>query len=51
LKFEGRPYGEFVPGGNAQGPGTFDDILAKMKEYIEGPSTKKAKTSKQSNRK
>ncbi|VGO20846.1 sulfatase family protein [Pontiella sulfatireligans] len=41
LKFEGRPYGEFVPGGNAQGPGTFDDILEKMKECMEAPSSKR----------
>lgn len=41
LKFEGRPYGEFVPGGNAQAAGTFDDILEKMKEHMESPSSKK----------
>ena len=46
LKFEGRPYGEFVPGGNAQGPGTFDDILAKMKQCLEDPSLKKQKKAK-----
>ena len=51
LKFEGRPYGEFVRGGNAQGPGTFDDILAKMKEYMEGPSSTKGEKAKRSNRK
>jgi len=51
LKFEGRPYGEFVPGGNAQGPGTFDDILAKMKEHMEGPSSTEEKKANKSKRK
>jgi len=34
-KFENRPYGEFVPGGNAQGPGSFDDIMRKKQRRSE----------------
>lgn len=41
LTFEDRPYGEFVPGGNALAAGTYDDVLEKMKEYQSRGSSKK----------
>ena len=40
-RFPGRPYGEFIPGGNASPIGSFDDILDKMakaaKQYTRRP--------------
>ncbi|VGO15741.1 Arylsulfatase [Pontiella desulfatans] len=43
LTFEGRPYGEFVPGGNALAAGAYDDILAKIKKHQENPVSKREK--------
>jgi len=31
-RFSKRPYGEFVPGGNASPAGSFDDVLKKMRQ-------------------
>lgn len=33
-RFPHRPYGEFVPGGNASPTGSFDDVLEKMRESL-----------------
>ena len=41
-RFPDRPYGEFIPGGNASPIGTFDDILDKMAKAAK-QSTKKPK--------
>ena len=34
-RFPNRPYGEFVPGGNAAPAGSFDDVLKIMRESFE----------------
>jgi len=33
-RFPGRPYGEFIPGGNAMPAGNCDDILEAMRSYM-----------------
>ena len=33
-RFPHRPYGEFIPGGNASPAGAFDDVLEKMRKLI-----------------
>jgi arylsulfatase A-like enzyme len=33
-RFPGRPYGEFIPGGNAMAAGNCDDILEAMRNYM-----------------
>ena len=43
-RFPNRPYGEFVPGGNAAPAGSFDDILKNMRDSLKQDATDKKKT-------
>jgi hypothetical protein len=47
-RFQNRPYGEFVPGGNTQPGGSYDDILEAMRNIMSesGNSKKKKKDKK-----
>ena len=45
-RFDDRPYGEFIPGGDAMSIGTFDDVLATMKAEAAKGSPKKQKARK-----
>lgn len=40
-RFPNRPYGEFIPGGNASPAGSFDDILKKMREPLKEEAREK----------
>ena len=40
-RFPNRPYGEFIPGGNASPAGSFDDILKKMRESLKQDAREK----------
>ncbi|MHC4508563.1 MAG: sulfatase family protein [Planctomycetota bacterium] len=48
-RFPGRPYGEFVPGGNASPIGSFDDILDKMTKATKQDAQKPKKPAKRKN--
>ena len=46
-QFPERPYGEFIPGGNARGPGEAKPMLKRLKEfYGADPKSKKQRTRK-----
>jgi arylsulfatase A-like enzyme len=49
-QFPDRPFGEFIPGGNAIPPGTYDDILRKMSQ-LDPDGAKKQKAKGQRNKK
>lgn len=42
-QFPDRPYGEFIPGGNARGPEETEAILKRLKEFYESESKRKKK--------
>jgi arylsulfatase A-like enzyme len=48
-RFPDRPYGEFVPGGNASPIGSFDDILDKMAKAAKQDVQKPRKSAKRKN--
>ena len=43
-RFSNRPYGEFIPGGNASPAGSFDDILKIIRESLKQSARKKKGT-------
>lgn len=43
-RFAGRPYGEFVPGGNTAAAGSFDDALKKMRDSLKQDAASKKRT-------
>jgi len=48
-RFPNRPYGEFIPGGNAMPAGSYDDILEAMRNYMgqfDGDMKKQSKAKK-----
>jgi arylsulfatase A-like enzyme len=45
-QFPNRPYGEFVPGGNAVAAGSYDEIMNTMRELRDGSLSKDKKTKK-----
>ena len=49
-RFPGRPFGEFIPGGNAMPAGSYDDILDGMRNYMgqfDGDMKKQSQATKQ----
>lgn len=44
--FPNRPYGEFIPGGNAIPPGTYEDIMEKLRQVRDNPPKKTKKKKK-----
>lgn len=42
-RFQGRPFGEFIPGGNATAGGEYDDVLSLLRKESEGKKRKPVK--------